>query len=912
MTDKWHTFASKELEEKLNTDLSSGLSVKEARVRLEKEIRHDGGKRSSLFVPRQAAYLKTSLSLFTSPGILVASIISVLSAIFGKSMFGLLAFLFIVTGSVICGIILCNAQKKQNSMYEFASPMVKVIRGGRILYTDGRNIVRGDVILLSENDISPCDARVISSSPLKVKELVGTKKGIRNRIISKCICETNDADDTTVAPNIDNMIYAGSSIIEGEATAVVVATGCDVYLAKYCLNGALAQNNDCGEDTTRVKPLLYKISFISISVIATLTLASIILYGSETLLHQFLMLLSAASMVSIETYEMIRKNILSSFVEKISHSRSKKKDFTASIRDIKTLEDISDVTDIVLLGSAAYSDGIPHISETFFSGNVYSDFTFESIPGRSLLRYIYFYLRGLEKSDHPTKLNNNGISDALSMHLKTCGFDKKGADLIIKSVYFASNITGDSGYACIETPEHEYRVLISYDSSVLSFCTHMRMTDGACTKLTQSAIHEAKQFENKTKSLGGVCLYIVSETDGNTVFEGAIALYEKTATDTERSISELKHMGVNVTAMLSEKDADHLTNTKLYGLFGDKIAYASDFRRTGKKITYGYGDYNAYVGFSYAELSELIRMMQKNGAIVATYGIDNAYYDAMSCADVSVSCDILNYSSEKHTEEKVYEKLPHAGRDSDIRCSQLTKLLSKVIVHRSTANGGGLSALTHAVKSSRAAFVSFGYSILLFALIMCAILPLTLMSVITGTQLLNALQVICIVFSGSVLSMIAFSQAMPKKQIILKRTDHKKYVFSLLRQNYIPMITRLSVNFVFAIIIKLLDIFELFGKNASYSMPVFISVIFITAAELFMLNLEFTERGKGRRQTWVSFLIIYAVMLAIGAIMTQDIFAQEIFPNGIGTFEFILTPVYCAIYAAVVFLTDRIKKIRKD
>ncbi len=911
MTDKWHTFASKELEEKLNTDLSSGLSVKEARGRLEKEIRHDGGKRSSLFVPRQVAYFKIALSLFTSPGILLASIISVLSAIFGKSMFGLLSFLLIITGSVICGIVLCNAQKKQSSMYEFASPMVKVIRGGRILNTDGRNVVCGDVILLSENDISPCDAIIISPSPLKVKELVGTKKGIRNRIVAKCHCEIDEANNTAVAPDIYNMIYAGSSIIEGEATAVVTATGCDVYLAKYCLNGELAQNNDCGKDITQIKPFLYKISFIAISLIAILMLTSIILYGSETLLHQLLMLLSVASIISIEIYKIIRKSVLSSFVEEIYLNESKKKDFTASIRDIKTLEALSDVTDIVLLGSAAYSDGIQHITETFFSGNIYSDFTAESIPGKSLMRYIYFYLRGLEKSEHTSRLNKDGISDALSMHLKTCGFDQKGADLIIKSVYFSSDITGDSGYACIETPENEYRVLISYDSSVLSFCMHMKMVDGTYTEFTKAAMCEAKQFERKTNNLGGVCLYIVSEKDGNTVFEGAISLYERTETGMAQSISELNHMGVKVTAMLSNKDSDHLTNARLSELFGDKIAYASDFRKKGREITYGYGNYNAYVGFSYAEYTEFILIMRKKGAIVAAYGIDNSYYDAMSCANISVSCDILNYSSPKHT-EKVYEKLPHSGRDSDIRCSQITKLLSKVIIHRSTAKGGGISTLTHTVKKSRAAFISFGYSILLFALIMCTLLPLTSMSVIMGIQLINAVQVICIVFFGSVLSMIAFCHAMPKKQIILQKTEHNNYAFYLLKQNYIPIITRIAVNFSLAILIKLLDLFEVFGKNASYSMPVFISVIFITATELFTLNLEFTEKGRGRRYTWTSLLTIYTAMLSIGAIMTQDIFSQELFPNGIGTVEFIITPVYCAIYAAVIFITDYIKKIRKD
>ena len=143
MEQKWQTLDIKALETELKTDLAEGLSIREARARLEKEKRRDGGERYSLFVPRKSNQFRSMLSFFTTPAVLALLMMSVLAAIFGAHITGIIVFMIALTGAVIGGIVSAYSQKVIDSMKEYASPMVKVKRGGNRFFTDGRNAVAG-------------------------------------------------------------------------------------------------------------------------------------------------------------------------------------------------------------------------------------------------------------------------------------------------------------------------------------------------------------------------------------------------------------------------------------------------------------------------------------------------------------------------------------------------------------------------------------------------------------------------------------------------------------------------------------------------------------------------------------------------------------------------------------------------
>ena len=164
-----------------------------------------------------------------------------MAAFFGRGLLGWFVFLLALAGVIFGGIVYLRAQRRLERMGEYASPMVRVKRGGNVFHTDGRNVVAGDVILLSAGDLLPCDARVIRCDTLVVDELIPAKDGkglVRRRVMKRSDSEYTD-ESKAAAPDLSNMLFAGSAILKGSALALVVAVGEDVYLSNFVSDGAL-------------------------------------------------------------------------------------------------------------------------------------------------------------------------------------------------------------------------------------------------------------------------------------------------------------------------------------------------------------------------------------------------------------------------------------------------------------------------------------------------------------------------------------------------------------------------------------------------------------------------------------------------------------------------------------------------
>ncbi len=912
MNNDRHNLSVQELETALCTDLSEGLSIREARVRLPEEKKLDGGERFSLFVPKRSNYLSLALSFFATPGIIVLIVISLLAALFGSLLTGISVMLLAVAGAVTAGILLQSSRRNLDSMQEFASPMLRVKRGGNTFHTDGRNVVAGDIIILSEGDLLPCDARIISSRSLVVKELINTRKGIRNRVVTKD-CSVEYTDKSVNAPDAENMLYAGSAILSGEAVAVVIATGKRTYLSRFVPAGALAGGECADASIEWLKPILYRVSFISISALAVLSLLSIITLKGTSFVSSFLMLLSAVAMISLEVIRMGRDNIFSAVIDRLSRAdaKRKKKDCAAFLRGASAAETLNRVTNIALLGRAALYDGILHVDGAYVSSNG------ELLPSldpndplsRRILTCVNTYLKALRESGARTDLVRDGVADSLRDYLKGVGFDVSGASLVLQSLYFTGDNGGKNGYACAETAESEYRVLLSFDENVLSYCGQARSKDG---KRTEKFYFDSlcEKHINDVKQSGGSCLCVISETNGETVLEGILTLRERPAQDIEGVIAELEKMSARTTVMLLDEDKNIIEEPALAPLFEGRIALASEFRASGKSITDGQDQYSAYMGFSAEEYAQLVVAMRQGGETVAAYGIDNAFYDVMSRADIAISSDVLKYSSNKY-KESVYEKLACEGRDTNLRCSQMTRLLSRVIVHRTHSRGGGLLAISNAIRRSRAAYISFAYSILFFASVISSLMSVCAMSALLGIHLINAVQSCCLSLVFGVLAMSVFANAQPRFELLYSKTDFSLYPSRILSEKLPYILSRTGLSCALAITLKVLDAVGVFGESPSYTMAVFISMLLVGAIELFIVNLDFTRRGEGRGRSFTRFLIAYAVVLVVCGVITQDVFAAELFPSGIGTLEFLTVPAYCILYSAVAFSFRAIEKKRK-
>lgn len=96
---------------------------------------------------------------------------------------------------------------------------VHVLRENRNIIAAAETIVPGDIIILREGEKIPADARLMATSSLRVDESQLTGESLP---IDK---QTNQLPEDCEIYERSNMVYQGSFVIGGEATAVVVATG---------------------------------------------------------------------------------------------------------------------------------------------------------------------------------------------------------------------------------------------------------------------------------------------------------------------------------------------------------------------------------------------------------------------------------------------------------------------------------------------------------------------------------------------------------------------------------------------------------------------------------------------------------------------------------------------------------------
>ena len=134
------------------------------------------------------------------------------------------AIMLMISALAIVGISLYQERKSEKSLEalrNLSSPIATVIRNGVHKKISGREVVRGDIIILSEGDRVPADAVLIESTNLKVDESLLTGESIP---VDKHTHEVQDYRSNTV--------FAGSLIVKGHGIAEVVAIGSVTEMGK--------------------------------------------------------------------------------------------------------------------------------------------------------------------------------------------------------------------------------------------------------------------------------------------------------------------------------------------------------------------------------------------------------------------------------------------------------------------------------------------------------------------------------------------------------------------------------------------------------------------------------------------------------------------------------------------------------
>jgi len=137
------------------------------------------------------------------------------------------AFMLLPAVLVIVAITLVQERKTERalaSLRDLTSPRALVVRDGARRRIPGREVVRGDIVILSEGDRIPADAVLLDAAHLEVDEslLTGESAPVRKRA-----APGDAAAEAERRPGGDDLpfVFGGTVVVRGHGVAEVLATG---------------------------------------------------------------------------------------------------------------------------------------------------------------------------------------------------------------------------------------------------------------------------------------------------------------------------------------------------------------------------------------------------------------------------------------------------------------------------------------------------------------------------------------------------------------------------------------------------------------------------------------------------------------------------------------------------------------
>ncbi len=192
-----------------------GLSAPEAAARLAA----DGP--NELARDRPGGLLATVGQVLREPMLLLLLAAGGVYLVLGDVREALTLLSFVV---VVIAITLAQERKTERALAalrDLTSPRALVIRDGERQRIAGREVVRGDLLVLAEGDRVPADARLVESSHLEADEslLTGESAPVRKLVAAAPGGEPRPGGDD------QPFLFAGTLVVRGRGLAEVIATG---------------------------------------------------------------------------------------------------------------------------------------------------------------------------------------------------------------------------------------------------------------------------------------------------------------------------------------------------------------------------------------------------------------------------------------------------------------------------------------------------------------------------------------------------------------------------------------------------------------------------------------------------------------------------------------------------------------
>ena len=216
----YYAMLEEEIFQKFQTS-KEGLTNREVQKRIKKYGTNELPKKE------KDSIWKIFIRELLDPIILLLGIAILASLLVGETV-DACAILFIILVDLILGTYQENkANTTIEALGKLVPEKVKVIREGKEIVIDSKELTVGDFVYLESGDKISADLRIIEASNFSVDESVLTGESLpveknNKRLANKELAITSQS----------NMVFAGTSVIAGRAKAITVSTGIHTEIGK--------------------------------------------------------------------------------------------------------------------------------------------------------------------------------------------------------------------------------------------------------------------------------------------------------------------------------------------------------------------------------------------------------------------------------------------------------------------------------------------------------------------------------------------------------------------------------------------------------------------------------------------------------------------------------------------------------
>jgi Mg2+-importing ATPase len=604
-----------ELLQQLGTS-PAGLSEEEAATRLEKYGPNEVAQE------KQHGWLRRLWIASRNPLVILLTILAIITfaTAGGASDY--------IDGSLMAAMVLLALmlrliqETKADNAAAKLKAMIKVtataLRDGEPKEIPLKELVPGDVVILSAGDMIPGDVRLLSAKDLFVIQATLTGESLP--------VEKSDARDSR--PNLSviehsNLCFLGTSVESGSATAVVVATGAQTYFGKMASSLA-GQQVETAFDRGVKKFTWLMIWFMAVMspmvfFINGLTKHS---WGKDT----FLFALAVAVGLTPEMLPMIVSVCLS----KGALAMAKKKVIVKRLNSIQNFGAMN-----VLCTDKTGTLTIDHVILEIYC-DVFKNESAEVLRDAYLISH---FQTGLKNVLDRAVLKYSELRRELSVE-KTSKVDEIPFDFSRRMMSVV-----------VEGPDAQRQLLTKgAPESVFKKCTHFE-SDGEIFPMEPILVGNLIEQVNSLSEDGFRVLAIANKKVGaqvayskadeeNLVLTGYLAFLDPPKDTAKTAIAALRQHGVTVKVLTGDNDLVTRKVCTEVGINAEKILLGNDVEKMSDEQLAGAIDgTDVYARLSPAHKKRVVQALQKKGYVVGFMGDGINDAPALRAADVGISVD---------------------------------------------------------------------------------------------------------------------------------------------------------------------------------------------------------------------------------------------------------------------------------